>query len=115
MAQYAILIYTAAPGGKEGLTEAETQALDGHGATVEALGGKMLTAFALMPSTTATSVRGDAVTDGPFIDTKEVVAGFYVLEAPDLDVALAIARRDPAVAMGAGLEVRPIESGFVGA
>jgi hypothetical protein len=41
-------------------------------------------------------VRGDVVTDGPFIEAKEVVAGFYVLEAPDLDVALRIAKLNPA-------------------
>lgn len=114
MAQYAIFIYSTAPGGKDELTDAEKQDLDDHGATVESLGGKMLTAFALMPSTTATSVKGDTITDGPFIDSKEVIAGFYVLEAPDLDVALAIARSNPAVAMGAALEVRPVESGFIG-
>jgi hypothetical protein len=33
----------------------------------------------------ATSIRGDAITDGPFVDSKEIVAGFYVIEAPDLD------------------------------
>ena len=115
MAQYAILIYTAAPGGKEELTEDQRKALDAHGAEVESLGGKMLTAFALMPSTTATSVKGDSITDGPFIDAKEVIAGFYVIEARDLDTALAIARRNPAVAMGTALEVRPVESGFAGA
>ena len=49
---------------------------------------RCVTGFALQPSTTATSIRGDVVTDGPFIEAKEVVAGFFILEAPDLDVAL---------------------------
>lgn len=39
----------------------------------------------------ATSIRDETVTDGPFVDSKEVIAGFYVIEAPDLDAALAIA------------------------
>ena len=41
----------------------------------------MITAYALTPRDMATSVRGDTITDGPFVDAKEVVAGFYVLEA----------------------------------
>jgi hypothetical protein len=61
----------------------------------------------------ATSIRGDTITDGPFVDSKEVVAGFYVIEAPDLDAALAIARRNPAVLNGGGVEVRPVHSSFV--
>ena len=61
----------------------------------------------------ATSIRGDTITDGPFVDAKEVVAGFYVIEAPDLDAALAIARPNPAVREGGGVEVRPVHSSFV--
>ena len=48
----------------------------------------MIMAFALTPRDMATSIRGDTITDGPFVDAKEVVAGFYVIEAPDLDAAL---------------------------
>jgi hypothetical protein len=40
----------------------------------------MLAAYALTPRDMATSVRADAITDGPFLDSKEVVAGFYVIE-----------------------------------
>lgn len=65
--------------------------------------------YALQPSTTATSVRGgDLVTDGPFIEAKEVVAGFFILEAPDLDVALKIAKLNPVHLDGGGVEVRPL-------
>jgi hypothetical protein len=49
----------------------------------------MVMAYALTPRDMATSIRGDTVTDGPFVDSKEVIAGFYVIEAPDLDAALA--------------------------
>jgi hypothetical protein len=82
---------------------------------VEKLGGAMVAAFALQPSTAATSVRGDAVTDGPFLEAKEVVAGYCVIEAPDFDVALEIARRNPATRQGGGVEVRPVQSGSVAA
>jgi hypothetical protein len=81
--------------------------LDRYPAQVEELGGKIITGFALQPSTTATAVRGDVVTDGPFIEAKEVVAGFYILEAPNLDVALRIAKLNPATIDG-GVEVRPL-------
>jgi hypothetical protein len=54
------------------------------------------------------------VTDGPFVDAKEVVAGFYVIDAPDLDAALRIAGRNPAAQRGGGgVEVRPVAGGFV--
>lgn len=65
---------------------------------------------ALGPAATATTVRrdgggGSAVTDGPFAETKEVLGGYYVVEAADLDEALAIAKEIPA---GLAVEVRPI-------
>ncbi|GAB3611267.1 hypothetical protein GCM10027414_33930 [Humibacter ginsengiterrae] len=53
------------------------------------------------------------VTDGPFAKSKEYIAGFYVIEADDLDSALDIARRNPINGQGGGVEVRPIEGGFV--
>jgi hypothetical protein len=66
---------------------------------------------ALEPSSTATFLRTNAsgevvVTDGPFAETKEVLGGFYLIEAPDLDAALAIAKQIPAEF--GGVEVRPI-------
>ncbi|HEY2192209.1 MAG TPA: YciI family protein [Actinomycetospora sp.] len=72
----------------------------------------------LAPAATATSLRGrdegpdyspgaDAeATDGPFIETKEALGGYYLIEAPDLDAALAVAREVPAVF--GGVEVRPL-------
>lgn len=73
----------------------------------------MVAAFALGPEETATSLRGDAITDGPFIEGKEVIAGFYVVDAPDLDAAVEIARRNPILHQGGGVEVRPVASGYV--
>ena len=65
----------------------------------------------LQPTSTATSIRGDGngaftVTDGPFVETKEALGGYYLIEAADLDEAIAIAKQVPA-SFG-GVEVRPI-------
>ena len=46
------------------------------------------------------------MTDGPFAETKEALGGYYLIEAPDLDAAIAIAKQVPA-AFG-GVEVRPV-------
>ncbi len=107
MAQYGILVYSPAPADPMSITPDYLELLDRYPAQVEELGGKIVTGFALSPSTTATAIRRDTVTDGPFIEAKEVVAGFFVLEAPDLDVALRIAKLNPATLDG-GVEVRPL-------
>ena len=66
----------------------------------------------LHPADTATVVRatgGDVVTtDGPFAETKELLGGFWILEAADLDAALALAAR-ASVACRAPVEVRPFQ------
>ena len=58
---------------------------------------------------TTVRVRGGAseVTDGPFAETKEYLAGFFLIDAPDLDVALAWAARIPSAEYGS-VEVRPV-------
>ena len=108
MAQYAVLIYAngedAGPG--------DNRAHDRHAEELAGAGG-LAAAFALEPAATATSIRGDAVTDGPFVDAKEVVAGFYVIEAPDLDAALRIAAGNPAIRQGGAVEVRPVAGSFI--
>jgi hypothetical protein len=107
MAQYAVLIYSPAPADPMDLTPEYEELLERYPAQVAELGGKPVTGFALQPSTTATSIRGDIVTDGPFIEAKEVVAGFFILEAPDLHTAIQIAKLNPATRDG-GVEVRPL-------
>ncbi|MFN7980490.1 MAG: YciI family protein [Vicinamibacterales bacterium] len=71
----------------------------------------LVAAEALEPVETATTVRvrdGKAtMTDGPFAETKEQLAGFYLLEAPDLDAALAMAAKIPPAREGC-VEVRPV-------
>ena len=65
----------------------------------------------LQPTTTATTVRvrdGKMLTtDGPFAETREQLGGYYLVEAKDLDAALAIAARIPGARVGS-IEVRPI-------
>lgn len=68
----------------------------------------------LQPSTTATTVRGGGevvLTDGPFVETKEQLAGYYVVDCADLDEAIAWAKKVPAVVWGAAIEVRPVVGG----
>jgi hypothetical protein len=69
-------------------------------------GGKINGGEALEDSSTATSIRNDVVTDGPFAETKEALGGFYLIEAKDLDQAIAIAKLCPAPF--GGVEVRPV-------
>jgi hypothetical protein len=73
--------------------------------------GVMVGGAALMPSHAATTLRihdgQRELHDGPYADTKEQLGGFYLIEAEDLDAALAWAARNPAAAMGA-VEVRPL-------
>jgi hypothetical protein len=73
--------------------------------------GHCIASEALQPVATATTVRvrnGKAtVTDGPFAETKECLAGFYLIEAKDLDEAIRIASRIPPAEVGS-IEVRPV-------
>jgi hypothetical protein len=112
MAQYAILIYAHDSAHAPDATPEDLEPCDDHSDELVAE-GSMLAAYALTPRDMATSVRADAITDGPFLDSKEVVAGFYVIEAPDLDAALAIARTNPVVRDGGGVEVRPVHSSYL--
>ena len=73
--------------------------------------GHCIASEALQPASTATTVRvrngKTSVTDGPFAETKEILAGFYMIEAKDLNEAIQIASRIPPAAVGS-IEVRPI-------
>jgi hypothetical protein len=66
----------------------------------------------LEPAETATTIRVQdgrtLTTDGPFIETKEALGGYYLLEADDLDAAIELASRVPAARMGGAVEVRPV-------
>ena len=73
--------------------------------------GQCLASEALQPVQTATTVRVRngrvSVTDGPFAETKEQLAGFYMIEARDLNEAIQIAAKIPPACVGS-IEVRPI-------
>ena len=73
--------------------------------------GQYVAAAPLHPVATATSVRireGKAlVTDGPFAETREQLGGFYIVDAKDLDDAIAVAKRIPPASKGT-IEIRPV-------
>jgi hypothetical protein len=83
--------------------------------------GNRLGGEALEPIETATTVRirngKPAITDGPFAETKEHLAGFYLIEARDMNEAIRIASRVPPVRVGS-IEIRPVRqldgSGHIG-
>lgn len=109
MPNYMILIYEAESAYASAAPEVWQQAMEAHGrfaGQVGEKGGKILSGDALQPSSTATAIRGDVVTDGPFAETKEALGGYYLIEARDLDHALDIAKLCPAPY--GGVEVRPV-------
>ena len=73
--------------------------------------GHCIASEALQPTQTATTVRVRngkvSVTDGPFAETKEILAGFYMIEARDLNEAIQVASKIPPARVGS-IEVRPI-------
>lgn len=74
--------------------------------------GYWVFAGGLEPASSATVVDGQGaspvITDGPYLETKEVLAGFWVIDAPDLDVALRLAA-GASRACGGKIEVRPFD------
>jgi hypothetical protein len=107
MAQYLILIYEDETNYANPDIAAEVGLAHARFAEqVAETGASLVGGNALQPTATATSIRGDVVTDGPFAETKEALGGYYLLEAADLDQALAAAKLCPA--RFGGVEVRPI-------
>jgi len=108
--KYAMLIYTK-PGSQEALGEEEGKAVVAQYFALRDEPG-CVEGGGLQGADTATTVRhgevDNLITDGPFADTKEVLAGYYVYEASDLDTALEFAQRIPAVRLGGAVEVRPL-------
>ena len=74
-------------------------------------GGHYVAAESLQPVSTAATVRVRngkvSVTDGPFAETKEVIAGFYLIEARDIEEAITLAAKIPPARVGA-IEIRPV-------
>ena len=73
--------------------------------------GHCVASEALQPVATATTVRVRqgrmSISDGPYVETKEALAGFYLIEARDLNEAIQLASGIPPAAVG-GIEVRPV-------
>ena len=111
--QYLLLIYrNEADLGK--MTPADRKAMTAdYGAFTQSIiqSGHFKAGDGLQPTTTATTVRvregKTLTTDGPFAETREQLAGYYLIEAQDLDTALAIAARIPGAKTGS-IEVRPV-------
>jgi hypothetical protein len=108
MPQYAILIYEKElPGGFADIPAEVMEANLAVGDKITAMGARVVNEQALQPvATTRTIHRDGLVTDGPFLEAKEVIAGFFVVEAPDLDTAVAIGKLLPI--MDGAVEVRPL-------
>ena len=74
--------------------------------------GHLRSSGRLQPTATATTVRGEGgrsqVLDGPFAETKEVLAGYYLVTCKDHAEAVAIAQRNPKLPFGGSIEVRPM-------
>jgi hypothetical protein len=111
MAQYMLLVYEEEvdEAGQVERDQAVPWFLELHRSLREA--GVLVNVKALRSPASATTVRvrdGDAeIVDGPFAVTKEVLAGFYLVECADLDEALALAARIPPARWGT-VEVRPV-------
>ena len=111
MAQYAVLIYEDEKGWSEGDPAVIEEGMKAHNQFAVDAGEKLRGGQALQPTSTATTIHKDgsggfAVTDGPFVETKEALGGFYLIEAADLDEAIALAKKVPAPF--GGVEVRPV-------
>jgi hypothetical protein len=113
--KYAILIYSDETIWEK-LTEAERGEIVGRYVAISEdlkKRGQYVLGEPLDSTTTASTLRlrdgKTLVTDGPFAETREQLGGFYVVDVPDLDTALAIAARFPTAPVGS-IEVRPIPS-----
>jgi YCII-related domain len=113
--QYGMVVYSPAPADPMALSPEHLALLDGYPEQAKALRGKVLggnyfakqRGFAFDPSSAAVAVQGDAARAGTLLDSNLVVSAFYVVAAPDIDVAVEIAKLHPAARDG-GIEVRPL-------
>lgn len=110
--KYLLQIYPASATAEfERLSPPEQQAIVGEYLALEQSPG-VISADQLQPFETATTVRVEdgetLLTDGPFVDAKEHLGGYFLVEGNDLDAALEIAGRIPAARMGGVVEVRPL-------
>ena len=111
--QYICLIYGDEQAWQGMSDDERNQMFAAYGSFTESIqqSGQMVAGDALQPTTTATTVRvrdGETlVTDGPFLETKEVLGGYLVADCRDLDAAIELAQRVPLVGRGS-VEIRPV-------
>jgi hypothetical protein len=114
--RYMLLVYTNEQSTEAASPEEREKIMAGHGAVMAETSerGILRGAEPLEPTRTATTVRVQngkvLITDGPFAETKEQLAGYYLLECKDLDEALDWAAKIPSACGGGSgcIEVRPI-------
>jgi hypothetical protein len=113
--QYLLALYMDESGWTKMTPEQQQQGVAAYGAYTEALksAGVLVGSNRLRPSSTATTVRTangkTQVLDGPFAESKEQLAGYYLIDVPDLDAAMLWAGRCPAAQHGI-VEVRAVWS-----
>jgi hypothetical protein len=95
----------------EKLSEDEQKAIFGEYLAIRETPG-VIGGDQLQPADTATTVRVEdgktLTTDGPFVETKEALGGYFLFEADDIDAAIELASRIPVARMGGVVEVRPV-------
>lgn len=111
--QYLLMIYSEEAGWAQMTKAAQEQAMAAYTAYTEALkkAGVLAGLNRLQGRATATTVRvadgKPQVLDGPFVDSKEQLGGYFLIDVPDLDAAIAWAARCPGASHGV-VEVRPV-------
>ena len=111
--QYLLMLYVEEAGWSKLTKAQQEQGVAAYAAYTEALtkAGALKGSNRLQPSSAATTVRianGKAqVLDGPYVESKEQIGGYYLIDVPDLDAAISWAARCPAASHGV-VEVRPI-------
>lgn len=111
MGQYLVLIHEDENAYANGGPQVWEEVHAAHTAFAEKHGAAIVGGNALQPTAAATSIRSDGadgytITDGPFLESKEALGGYYLVEAADLDEAIAIGKDCPA--RFGGVEVRPV-------
>lgn len=109
--RYTFFLYSEEANWAKMTPEQQQGALAAFGGYVEALkqAGALVATDWLKPTATATTITlrgGRQIQDGPYADTKEQLGGFFVVDVPDLDAAIAWAERCPAAQFGY-VEIRP--------
>jgi len=114
MAKYMLLIYGDAEQWEAMTPEQRRELEAAHAAFAAAAGERIHDGGELEPAPVATTLRAGAdgepvTTDGPFLETKEALGGYYVLEAGDLDEVIKLASMLPELrARHSGVEIRPL-------